>query len=46
VRAKIPVSAFPIQPLGRGLQERVDKTIERAEWSEPVGWRAGFQEEK
>jgi len=29
-----------------GVRSGVDRAIERAEWSEPVGGRNGFQEEK
>ena len=37
---------FQFRPLWGGFRSGVEKTIDRAKWSEPVGRREGFQEEK
>jgi len=38
--------SFQLRPLGGGFRSGVERTIERAVWSKPVGGREGFQEEK
>ena len=37
---------FQFRPLGGGFRSGVERMIVRAVWSEPVGGREAFQEEK